>query len=209
MSGLTLTDAARKSLAEAVDRYHSQVDLAGPYLSARGIGRVEANTFQLGFVTGDNPADADYAGRLAIPYLTPAAGPIDIRYRAISPDDQPKYLSRPGAESHPFNVKDLLVESDAIYVCEGELDAVISSSVGLPTIGIPGASAFKPHYRLLLQDYERVVVLCDGDEAGRQFGKAIAKEIDTAVPISLPDGMDVNDLYLAGGREAILRMVEI
>jgi DNA primase len=106
-------------------------------------------------------------------------------------------------------VKDLLVESDAIYVCEGELDAVISSSVGLPTIGIPGASAFKPHYRLLLQDYERVVVLCDGDEAGRQFGKAIAKEIDTAVPISLPDGMDVNDLYLAGGREAILRMVEI
>ena len=164
--------------------------------------------FRLGYVKGDHPGDSDYVGRLAIPYLTPA-GPVDIRYRSLTPEG-PKYLSRPGAKTKLFNVKDLLVESPILYVAEGELDCVTSSALcGLPTVAVPGANNWMPHFRLLMADYSKVIVMCDGDEAGRQFGKTICKEVDTAIAVSMPPGMDVNDLFVAGGREAVLGQVDV
>jgi DNA primase len=203
-----LTASARALLEETVARYQAHVGPAVTYLSARGITEEAAHTFRLGYVEGEYAGDNDYAGRLSIPYLTPA-GPVEIRYRAVG-DQKPKYLSRPGASTKLFNVSDLLIESPVLYVCEGEMDAITASSLcGLPTVGVPGANNWRPHFKLLMQDYAKVVVLCDGDEAGRQFGKTVAKEIDTAVAISMPVGMDVNDVYLSGGREAVLSQVGI
>jgi DNA primase len=60
-----------------------------------------------------------------------------------------------------------------------------------------------------MQDYRRVIVMCDGDEAGRQFGKTVCKEVETAVAVTMPSGMDVNDLYVNGGKDAVLRSVEL
>jgi DNA primase len=203
-----LTESARRLLLETTMRYHEDLEKAAPYLSSRGITKEAASTFLLGYVTGDHPADSDYTGRLAIPYVTPA-GPVDIRYRVLE-GDGPKYLSRPGAATKLFNVKDLHVESPVLYVTEGELDCITASGMcGLPTVGVPGANNWANHFKLLMADYQRVVVLCDGDEAGRQFGKTVCKEVDTAVAVSMPPGMDVNDVFLQGGREAVLRQVEM
>lgn len=164
--------------------------------------------YRLGYVTGDHPADTDYAGRLSIPYLTPA-GVVDIRYRTVD-GDGPKYLSRPGATTKLFNVRDLHIDSPVLYVTEGELDCITASALcGLPTVGVPGANNWQQHFKLLMADYRKVVVLCDGDEAGRQFGKTVCKEVDTAVAVSMPPGMDVNDLFLQGGREAVVKQVEM
>jgi len=203
-----LTESARRLLQETVTRHQTNVDQVAEYLSRRGITKEAATIFHLGYVTHDNPSDTEYAGRISIPYLTPA-GPVDIRYRAVG-EDSPKYLSRPGAGTKLFNVKDLLVDSPVLYVCEGEIDAITASAMcGLPTVGVPGANSWQPHFKLLMQDYQRVLVLCDGDEAGRQFGKTVCKEVDAAVAISMPAGMDVNDVYLQGGREAVLKQVEL
>jgi DNA primase len=202
-----LTESARRLLAETVNRYQANVNQAAEYLSRRGITKEVADTFRLGYVAADNASDIEYTGRISIPYLTPA-GPVDIRYRAIG-DEAPKYLSRPGAGTKLFNVKDLLVESPVLYVCEGEIDAMTASMCGLPTVGVPGANSWQPHFKLLMQDYQRVIVLCDGDEAGRQFGKTVCKEVDAAVAVSMPAGMDVNDVYVQGGREAVLKQVEL
>jgi DNA primase len=202
-----LTESARRLLQETTLRYHEDVEKVAPYLSARGITKEVAATFLLGYVTGENPGDNDYIGRLAIPYLTPA-GPIDIRYRIIN-GEGPKYLSRPGAKTHLFNVKDLHVDSPILYVCEGEIDCITASMCGLPSVAVPGANNFMPHFKLLMADYQKVVVLCDGDEAGRQFGKTVCKEVDSAVAVSMPAGMDVNDLFIQGGREAVLKQVEL
>jgi DNA primase len=60
-----------------------------------------------------------------------------------------------------------------------------------------------------MADYNRVIVMCDGDEAGRQFGKTVCKEVDTAVAVSMPSGMDVNDVYVSAGREAVIEMVMV
>lgn len=208
MGGLKLTDAARRLLQETVERYERGLEEVAGYLKGRGFTHEAATMFRLGYVNGDHAGDTDYAGRLAIPYLTPA-GPVDIRYRSLTPEG-PKYLSRPGAKTKLFNVKDLLVESPTLYVAEGELDCITASAMcGLPCVAVPGANNWMPHFKLLMADYNRVVVMCDGDEAGRQFGKTICKEVDTAVAVSMPPSMDVNDLFVAGGREAVLEMVNV
>jgi DNA primase len=203
---MKLTESARKLLEETTARTEAEVAKAAPYLSTRGITKEAAHMFRLGYVTGDNPGDNDYTTRLSIPYLTPA-GPVDVRYRAIG-DATPKYLSRPGAGTRMYNVKDLLIESPVLYVCEGELDTITASALcGLPTVGVPGANNWQKHFKLLMSDYLKVVVLCDGDEAGRQFGKTVCKEVDSAVAVAMPAGMDVNDVYVNGGREAVLEQV--
>jgi len=203
-----LTDAARTLLEETTARYVAGLNQVAGYLAARGLTEVAARSFRLGYVNGDHPGDSDYANRLAIPYVTPA-GVVDIRYRSLT-GDGPKYLSRPGAKTKMFNVRDLTIDSPVLYVCEGEIDTITASTMcGLPTVGVPGANNWQPHFRLLMQDYRRVIVMCDGDEAGRQFGKTVCKEVETAVAVTMPAGMDVNDLYVTGGKDAVLRSVEL
>lgn len=196
-----LSVSQRKQLQVAAEKYASQVTAAGQYLNARGITTGVAATHHLGVVLDPLPADEEYAGRLAIPYLT-AAGVVDIRFRALAADQSPKYLSRPNAQARLYNVTALLTASDTIVVCEGELDTIIMHSVvGAPAVGVPGANSWKPHFRLLLEDFERVVVMCDGDQAGREFGKRIAGELDNASVVHLPDGLDVTDAYMQFGAE--------
>lgn len=206
---MRLSTLQRASLEEATTAYAAGIGPAVPYLQGRGLSAAQADTFRLGFVGDDNVAlgDEDYVGRLAIPYITPS-GVVDIRYRAIGDNPGPKYLSRPGAVSHLYNVLAFGVETANICVTEGEIDTIVAQGLcGLPSVGVPGANNWKDHFRLLFMDYDRVFVLCDGDQAGREFGKRLGKELDNAVIVHLPDGHDVNSLYLAEGQEAVLSVV--
>jgi len=145
-------------------------------------------------------------GRLAIPYITADGSVVDVRYRALS-DSGPKYLSRPGAPTRLFSVKSLLRASETIYITEGEIDALTLNQIGLPAVGVPGANGFQQHWSLLFGDFDSVKVICDGDSAGRDFGKRLAQEIEGSTIIHLPDGMDVNEIYASEGEEAVRQAV--
>lgn len=206
---MTLSKSLKDSLGNAAMRYHATLaEGAGAYLAGRGITREAAEKFLLGYVADPVLGDEDYQGRLAIPYLTPT-GCVDIRYRALT-GDGPKYLGRPGGATRMFNVRDLHVPSHVIVVCEGELDTVIMSGVvGVPAVGIPGATNWKDHYGLLFEDYDRVLVACDGDQAGREFGKRVAREVEGAIIVHMPDMMDVNECYLSEGSDSVRRRLEL
>ena len=93
---------------------------------------------------------------------------------------------------------------NVVAVCEGEIDTIVMHSlVGIPAVGVPGAQHWKPHYRLLLEDFEHVVVMCDGDQAGREFGRKVVSDLDNATAVHLPDGVDVNEAYLSHGTDWI------
>lgn len=197
------SESRRASLTAAANHYAASVDAAAGYLTARGIGKETANIFRLGCALDPLPGDEDYIGRLAIPYITPA-GVVDLRFRTMTEGSSPKYLGQPDAPTHLFNVQALFTSSDVVAVCEGELDTIIMHSlVGVPAVGVPGAQGWKNHYRLLLEDFERVVVMCDGDQAGREFGRKVASELDNVTVVHLPDGVDVNDAYLQLGVDFI------
>lgn len=181
-------------------RYEKAVDLAANYLAGRGLSEGTAHSFRLGVVDDPLPGDETYRSRLCIPYLT-RAGVVSIRFRCIQQHDcsvhgGTKYLGYPGAPTHLFNVGDLFLPGDLVCVTEGELDAVVLHQAGLPSVGIPGANNWKKHYPRILEDFRRIVCFADGDEAGRKFGKLVAESVAGVVVVTMPEGMDVNDVYL-------------
>ncbi len=105
------------------------------------------------------PKAAEYMVKLAIPYLTPS-GVVDIRFRSLNNDNGPKYLSRPGASTHIFNVQALNQDADMLVICEGELDTIIATQVGFAAVGLPGANNWKPFYSRVLADWEKIMLFC-------------------------------------------------
>jgi DNA primase len=205
-----LSASLRESLEAATSTYQTalmETREALEYLARRGIDATTAATFHLGFVIEPVLGHEQYVNRLAIPYVTPA-GVVDIRFRSIVSDDSPKYMSRTGATGHLYNVSAFGEDSPIIAITEGEMDTIVTHGLaGIPSVGVPGANAWKPFYHRAFQDYDRVFLLCDGDSPGREWGKRIASEIETAVIVSMPDGMDVNDYVLAHGEDGLRKKV--
>lgn len=205
-----LSVSQKKYLEKAADAYHAQIDpRAATYMVGRGITKEIADMYHLGNVVEPLVGDDEYIGRLSIPYLTPS-GVVDIRYRATGPDQSPKYLSRVGSHARLYNVQALLRKSDTVCICEGEIDAItMDGMVEIPAVGVPGANNWRDHFRLLFEDYSHVFILCDGDQAGKEFGKKVAGEIDGATVIHLPDGTDVNDIYMQEGSDGIRKRLGV
>ncbi len=201
-----LSTDARDALEEASWAYHAQVDVVADYLRSRGMTKETAQQFRLGYVAEPMIGHEAYAGRLAIPFLSPT-GIVDVRFRLIGEGDGPKYLTRPGASSHIFNVNAFQEDTDVIAICEGEIDTMLACQSGVTAVGISGANNWKDWYARAFADYRKVLVLCDGDQAGRDLGKRVAQQIDRAVVIHMPDGMDVNDVVLGEGAEGLRKRV--
>jgi len=185
-------------LLQATQRYAGTIELAKEYLSSRHLSVEEANIFHLGVVADPLPGHEPYKGRLAIPYITPS-GVVDIRFRAMHNED-PKYMGLVGAKTTMFNTKACFVADKYICVTEGEFDCIMMGvKTQHPTIGIPGANNWKPHYAKILDDFEIVIVLADGDAAGLEFGKKISRELGNVNIISMPEGEDVNSMMVKRG----------
>jgi DNA primase len=197
-----LSKSQRELLAKATENYERNLDEVAPYLESRGITKETALMFRLGFVKNPETGHEPYTGKLAIPYLTPS-GVIDIRFRSLNADSGPKYLSRPGASTHIFNVAALNTDSDVLVICEGEIDTMIATQVGFAAVGLPGANNWKPFYTRVLADWEKIMLFCDGDNAGKEMAKTITRELDNVFPVFMPDNCDVNDVFLAEGAEGL------
>ena len=56
----------------------------------------------------------------------------------------------------------------------------------------------RAHERLL-HDFEKVYIFADGDQPGSEFAKLVSKEIQNTVILQMPDGEDVNSMFLQVG----------
>jgi 5S rRNA maturation endonuclease (ribonuclease M5) len=211
----TLTPKQRESLDLQANHYNGQSRAVEGYMRGRGFGQDAVAHYRLGAVVEPLAGHEEYVGRLAIPYYTPA-GTVDLRFRCVQPhhdtggkcEGHGKYLSRSGVSAHLYNVAALWRDARSIVVAEGEIDAMtMDFYVGMPAVGVPGANQWQSHWARLLSDYDRVYVMCDDDDAGRTFGRTVVKAVDEAVSIHMPEGHDVNSLYLSGGRDAVLTVM--
>jgi DNA primase len=203
-----LSKSQRELLAKATENYERNLGEALPYLLSRGITEETARMFRLGFVKNPETGHELYQGKLSIPYLTPA-GVIDIRFRSLSNDSGPKYLSRPGASTHIYNIGALSRDNGMLVVCEGEIDTIIATQVGFIAVGLPGANNWKQFYSRVLDGWDKIMLFCDGDNAGREMAKTISRELDNVFPVFMPDNQDVNDVFLAEGAEGLRRRVGV
>ena len=187
-------------LGRATEKYKASIYLAEDYLKSRGIPLEVARLASLGVVEEPEVGHEQYAGRLAIPYIT-KTGVVDLRFRSLNPAVEPKYMGLTGAETKMYNVLDIEKANNFIGVCEGELDTVtMSGCIGIPCIGVPGANSWKKHYTRLLADFERVFVFADGDQPGTEFARSLARELPVTI-IQLPDGHDVNSMFVQEGAD--------
>ena len=196
----------KELLGRAADRYAANIYQAEDYLKSRGIPMETARLARLGVVVEAEVGHEAYQGRLSIPYVT-KTGVVDLRFRSLNPAVEPKYMGLTGADTKMYNVLDIERAGDFIGVCEGELDTLtMSSCVGIPCIGVPGANSWKKHDTRLLADFERVYVFADGDQPGKEFATSLARELPVTI-VQFPDGEDVNSFYISNGAEAIRQKI--
>lgn len=105
-----------------------------------------------------------------------------------------------GATTHLYNVGAFFKATSYICICEGEIDTITLDTVcGIPAVGVPGVNNWKKHYTRLLSDFDKVFLFADGDSAGSDFGKSLSRELGNLVVVNMPDGEDVNSMYLKNG----------
>jgi len=207
-----LTKEQRTSLESKTARYHRNISQASEYLTERGISADSAVSARLGVVDESIPGDPNAAGeRLSIPYLT-KSGVVDIRYRCIRGHDCgeiscPKYLGGVGVTPRIYGAGFLVSAGSRICIAEGELDSLILTQLGYSAVGVPGANTWKRHWRRLFEDFTRVYIFCDGDDAGHGFRTHLMAEIPTAEAVMMPPKQDVNSMFLKEGRDYFDRIL--
>lgn len=116
--------------------------------------------------------------------------------RALDNETKPKYLNLSDITIPTFyNVNDVL-NNDTIFVAEGQIDTITLVGLGLPVVGIAGATNIDIKTLEILSD-KNVILVFDNDSAGKK-GQAklleILKYIANTVSIYIfMDGKDINE----------------
>jgi DNA primase len=211
-----LSPVQLKSSLEAAIQYNKDLSAeAVNFLADRGISKEVADQYLLGSIVLPVAGHENYKGWLSIPYLTVMGHCVGFKFRRLD-EGKPKYGAPLGQKGHLYNVSDIILSSEYIAVCEGELDTIIASAIlGMPAVGVPGVQAWKAHFNRMFTGYGRVYVIGDNDlkddgtNPGAEFSRMVAQEIGNATIVSLPAGMDLNDLYLAKGIEETKRTIGV
>lgn len=206
-----LSTSERKSLADRVWKYHEQLKSpAGAplleYLTVERKFSLETiDRFLLGAVVHPDVLDDTAKGMISIPYIT-KAGPVALRFRRPpGKETGPKYWQPEGTVLTIFNTLDLFAGEDTVAITEGEMDCITLAQAGIPAVGIPGASAWKPHFRLLFEGYQSVRICADNDDtgAGRKFAAKVSQNVPGPEVVLMPEDHDVNSYYCEFGRQAL------
>lgn len=207
-----------RSLEQATAAYEEGLassSQAAEYLAARGLDDNAVRTARLGVVSNPQPGHEQFQGMISIPYQTPS-GVVALKFRRLD-NGTPKYTAPLGQRTRMYNVMALKRATDTVAVCEGELDAlVLDQMVGVPSVGVSGANNWKDHFPRMLRGFQNILIVTDNDiekDNGANPGQELATRILGTLPyarnIVLPTGMDVNDFFLAEGREAFLRRLGV
>lgn len=179
-----LPDAENKPLGFAL----RNIDHSHPYLTARGISKEIAEQFGVGFFAGKG----SMAGRIIIPIHSRKGELVAYAGRSID-ESEPKYKFPGGFRKslELFNLhRALAARTGYVIVTEGFFDAMKVTAAGYASVvALMGASMSEVQEKLLA-DFRRVVLLFDGDEAGREGTRTTALRLmlHTFVKaINLPD----------------------
>lgn len=206
----SLSSEQRRFLEEATLRYAKSAEEVVPFLEARGIDRELVASTAIGVVRDPLPQHAHLEGFMSIPYLTDF-GPVNLRFRCMREqcdhDGHGKYHTPAGWPADIYGVQQFDEADDWIAVCEGELDSLILRKAGIPAVGIPGVSVWHPWWPNVFEDYARIYVIPDGDQAGSKMWDKW-KTMENTIRVKLPQGLDVTDFVLKYGLEAMSEKVK-
>lgn len=151
------------------------IDVHHPYLTERRISTETAEYFGVGFF-----AERGYMqGRIAIPIHDEEGRLVAYAGRSLD-TTEPRYRFPPRFRKSLvlFNLHRAILHGKSVVVVEGFFDCLTVHQAGLPCVVALMGCSLSPHQeRLLLDHFEEVVLLLDGDKAGRAAGVAIAARL--------------------------------
>jgi len=158
---------------------------------------------------------------MVIPYWLEQSGIDTVRFRDLSGQSAAKYISprdqRPTVPYQSHAAHELADDYDTLYICEGELNALSVTYAGAPALGSCGSGVWAPEWSRPFRWWSSVVVLCDGDDAGRKFSERVRDATVEALGRDWTDrrlrrrifvpGTDANDILVDGRLEELVRAV--
>jgi DNA primase len=205
-SGLRLYPAADRQNRELVRKKEGTnfplrfvltgVEANHPYLAQRGIDSATAAEFGVGFY----PGPGLMSGHIVIPIRNRHDQLIAYAGRALD-DRPPKYKLPAGFRKglELFNLqRALALGGKTVVVVEGYFDCMRTHQAGFPwVVGLMGSSLSTAQESALIQHFERIVLMMDGDAAGRAASDAIAARLScwrSVQVIRVPDGSQPDQL---------------
>ncbi len=166
-----------------------------------------------------------FKGRVLFPIRDAQRRPVALGGRILpelSADQPAKYINSP--ETRLFSKSDLLYGLDVVrdtlarqkqlVVVEGYTDAVIAWQFGLLNVAAVLGTALGPRHIQLLRRLgaDRVILVLDGDEAGRRRASEIlelfvGQPMDLRI-VTIPDQLDPCDFILQRGAEAFQGLLD-
>jgi len=174
------------------------VDPTHPYLVERGIDRDTAVEFGVGWYAGPGLL----SGRIVIPIANAWGQTVAYAGRALD-GGLPKYKLPAGFRKawELFNLhRAAATGSKTVIVVEGYFDCLRVHRAGLPwVVALMGSSLSAEQENALLEAFDRVVLLLDGDAAGRTASRAIAARLSgrcLVAEVQVPDAAQPDQLSL-------------
>jgi hypothetical protein len=178
-----------------------------------------------------NASDMTAAERLAFDPKGHARGGVWIPYRnpdgTVSGRTRLRTIDRDGKKACfwlgnfgaiiPYGLHDLTDarEQGMVVICEGESDYWTLRQLGVPAIGIPGATMVRSLQRTALAGIQTVYVAQDSDAAGAGFASMVRQQLESwgitgASVLVFPSGCkDVNDFYRLAPATALDRFMAL
>jgi DNA primase len=172
------------------------VDCNHPYLNERGLTAETAKTFGVGFFAGKGSMH----DRIVIPIHNREGELVAYAGRAID-GSEPRYKFPAGFHKslELFNLHRVTGEVSIVLV-EGFFDCMKVTQAGFPCVALMGSTMSKAQEELLREQFGHVVVMLDGDEAGRVAAERIADRLQRVVyqvnVIALPEGAQPDQLSI-------------
>lgn len=178
------------------------IDSSHPYLKDRGLTEETVKTFGVGYFSGKGSMEH----RIVIP-IHNGEGEL-LAYAGRSLDrSEPRYKFPMGFKKslELFNLH-RVNGAASVVLCEGFFDCMIVTQAGFPCVALMG-STMSDAQQNLLAPFKKLVLMLDGDEAGRNATKEIATKLiyeHDVRAISLADNIQPDSLSV----EAIKHILE-
>ena len=191
-----------------------KIDGAHPYIRQRGLREGTAKHFGVGFF----PGKGTMAGRFVIPIHNEMGVLIGYAGRAMDDElaeSEGKYKTLFSKSLVVFNLHRVLEtgnERREIIVVEGFFDCMKIHQAGFPNVvALMGSELYEHQEELLTKHFDRVVLLLDGDEAGKdampEITVQLAKKCFVRV-VELPDDVQPDKLSSEEIRQTLAGIVK-
>jgi len=171
-----------------------RLDPDAPFLTRKGIWPQTARSFDVGAYNGRGML----AGCIAVRLFDPHGQPLGYAGRHLDPEraSHGKWKLPSGL---PRNALLYAYHRAAphlhrgLFLVECPWGALRLHQLRIPAVALLGTH-MSPRQQNLLREVPRVILLMDGDQAGRRAAQVIRGRLPHAVVVDLPEGLDPDDL---------------